>query len=98
MRNQPGRPPGPMDGRGQEPWDPVLLTDTHKQRLDFLARHLHWRRADVAAELGVSMSHLSILANSPAGRAFLATLGVSPDMTATPADLQPVVVNLDEFL
>jgi len=98
MTRRVGRPPGPTEGRGHEPWDPRNLTLRHRQILDFLARNLGWRRADVAAALGVSLSHLSMLANAPAGRAFLAEYGVTPDMTETPPHLRPVALELDEFL
>jgi len=97
-RKRPGRPPGAAPDRGQQPWDRVQLTRKDRAILKFLMRRLHWRRADVAAALGISHARLSILANSPAGRAYLAEYGVTPDMTETPPHLRPVALDLDEFL
>ena len=96
-RRRPGRPPGPREGRGQEPWDPQVLTSKHRQILLFLAEHLDWRRADVAAYLVISPAHLSKLANCPAGQEYLWKLGVDPTMITSPIHSDGVV-NLDEFL
>lgn len=95
-RRRPGRPPGPTETRAQEPWDPRCLTWRHRRILSFLAKHMGWRRADVARAMGVSVSHLSILANCPAGLAYLRELGVDPTMTHNPQSES--TLSLDDFL
>ncbi len=78
---RPGRPAGPTQGRGHRPYDP--RRSTHKRLAIIRAIHENQEAldegsltlCDLAAEIGTSISYISIVKNSAWGQEQLRALG-----------------------